>query len=268
MHACACVCSWMCRCICECTCMCVRMLMEASRKPWVLFSSNYSPRCFLTGSLTTGNSPPRLGCLTKKSQESDNFYLTSARITGMCFYAHLCWVSSEGQLQVLMLSRWAPYRWSQLPGLNSSSRYCSLLIGCQLLQELGLWVLSWRIFKKPARQTSQKVHPSALDSGSEEFKVPTGNPRGETLGQVIYLVQGFRNWIHFLTCYQEGGRKEKANFSFPFPSQISKYHRKTRQDRVDTATDSIRCQPGLHFHPQALGSSLWTDCSCQSISLF
>lgn len=142
VHACACVCSWMCRCICECTCMCVRMLMEASRKPWVLFSSNYSPWCFLTGSLTTGNSPPRLGCLTKKSQESDNFYLTSVRITGMCFYAHLCWVSSEGQLQVLMLTRWAPYRWSQLPGLNSSSRYCSLLIGCQLLQELGLWVLS------------------------------------------------------------------------------------------------------------------------------
>lgn len=80
--------------------------------------------------------------------------------------------------------------------------------------------------------------------------VTTGSPRGEVLGQVIYLVQGFRNWIHFLTCYQERGRKEKANFSFPFPSQISKYHHKTRQDRVDTATDSIKFpSPGSGEQP-------------------
>lgn len=60
---------------------------------------------FGQGLSLTGNSPPRLGCLVKKPQEYDSFHLTSARITGMRFYAQLCWVSSIGQLQVLTLTR-------------------------------------------------------------------------------------------------------------------------------------------------------------------
>ena len=41
--------------------------------------------------------PPRLGCLTKKPQEPDNFYLTSARITGMRLCALLCWAQQSSE---------------------------------------------------------------------------------------------------------------------------------------------------------------------------
>lgn len=92
-----------------CVCVCMHGCMQAYGRQQKALSTFFPAiihfGVFGQGLSLTGNSPPRLGCLVKKPQEYDSFHLTSARITGMRFYAQLCWVSSIGQLQVLTLTR-------------------------------------------------------------------------------------------------------------------------------------------------------------------
>lgn len=142
VHACACVCSCVCRYICDCTCIFVCMPYGGQQKALSSSLQELSTLVFCDRvSHSLGILPLDL-VVWPRSPRNLTLFISAVR-GPLHFYAQLCWVSSIAQLQVLILTRWAPYRWCQLLGLNSSFKYCSLVMGCQLLQELGpFWVLS------------------------------------------------------------------------------------------------------------------------------